>query len=82
VSEFKTRLDFSLIVEKMWAYLTIKKLLHEELKTANVLLREELRHDAVKLAIKVSDFPPKLKILLKKQTSFVFEYQVNSTYIS
>jgi len=58
VSEFKTRLDFSLIVEKMWAYLTIKKLLHEELKTANVLLREELRHDAVKLAIKVSDFSP------------------------
>ena len=53
MSEFKTRLDFSTIVQKTWAYLTIKKLLEEELKTENALLRDDLRLDAVNLAIKV-----------------------------
>jgi len=53
VSEFKTRLNFATITEKTWAYLTINKLLEEELKTENPTVRKEIRRDAVNLAIKV-----------------------------
>lgn len=53
VPDFKTRLDFSTIVEKTWAYLTIKKLLEEELITENDLLQAEIKNDAIDLALKV-----------------------------
>lgn len=53
VPDFKTRLDFSTIVEKTWAYLTIKKLLKEELITENDLLQAEIKNDAIDLALKV-----------------------------
>ncbi|WAR26465.1 ITIH4-like protein [Mya arenaria] len=63
---FKTRLDFSTIVKKTWAYLTIKKLLLEELKTENHLLREDLRHDAVRLAIKFNFVTPVTSMVVIK----------------
>lgn len=51
--DFKTRLDFSEIVEKTWAYLTIKKILKEVLITENVILQEEIKLIALNLALKV-----------------------------
>lgn len=52
--DFKTRLDFSTITERTWAYLTIKKLLLEVLRTENLLLKEEIKSEAMNLALKVS----------------------------
>ena len=52
--EFKTRLDFERITERIWAYLTVKKLLSDMLKTENKVWKKEIKQDAVNLAIRVS----------------------------
>lgn len=54
IPDFKTRLDFSEIVEKTWAYLTINKLLREELTTENDNIKQEIKRDALNLALQVS----------------------------
>ena len=56
IPNFKTNLNFERITERMWAYLTVKKLLKELLKTENHLLKSDLRQDALNLALKVMLF--------------------------
>ena len=51
--DFKTKLSFETITEKTWAYLTIKKLMEEMLKTENRMLRNEIKRDAMRLALRV-----------------------------
>ena len=54
--DFKTSLNFETITERMWAYLTIKKLMKELLKTENYLLKHNLREEALAIALKVMPF--------------------------
>lgn len=51
--DFKTNLNFETITEKMWAYLTVKKLMKEMLKTENYLLKSNIKDEASAIALKV-----------------------------
>lgn len=66
IPDFKTRLDFSEIVEKTWAYLTIKKLLKEVLITENDHLKEEIKNDALQLALKYNFVTPVTSMVVTK----------------
>ncbi|XP_060603951.1 inter-alpha-trypsin inhibitor heavy chain H3-like [Ruditapes philippinarum] len=66
IPDFKTRLDYSTIVEKTWAYLTIKKLLKEELITENDLLKEEIKLDALHLALDYNFVTPMTSMVVTK----------------
>ncbi|KAL4227000.1 Inter-alpha-trypsin inhibitor heavy chain 3 [Mactra antiquata] len=64
--DFKTRLEFSTIVEKTWAYLTIKKLMLEVLRTENPLLKDEIKSEAMRLALKYNFVTPLTSMVVTK----------------
>lgn len=45
--------EFEKIAEKLWAYLTIKKMIRDELTETNDTIRADVKADAVALAVKV-----------------------------
>lgn len=66
IPDFKTNLNFETITERMWAYLSVKKLLQELLKTENYLLKSNLREEALALALKYNFVTPVTSMVVVK----------------
>lgn len=64
--DFKTSLNFETITERMWAYLTVKKLMKELLKTENYLLKNNLREEALAIALKYNFVTPVTSMVVTK----------------
>ncbi|KAL3853549.1 hypothetical protein ACJMK2_017084 [Sinanodonta woodiana] len=66
IKENEIFIDFENIIERMWAYLTIKQRLDERLKTENNIVKNFLKDEALRLAIKYNFVTPVTSMVVTK----------------
>ncbi|KAK3590742.1 hypothetical protein CHS0354_030981 [Potamilus streckersoni] len=66
INDDEISIDFETIIERMWAYLTIKQRLDERLKTENKIVKNFLKEEAIRLAIKYNFVTPVTSMVVTK----------------